>query len=183
MKSKRKGFTVLELILALGITVLVLGVVYSFFLTNTRTINETQINLDLQKSGEDSLSKISKKIMEARSIVGIISDNGTPVVGLTTCNIFSITFQTLQQNGNINYELRNHVLTETVVNQDGTTTRTQVGQDIQSITVNSIDNAVPLVDGHSTCRGINISISLAKNYSGRTYTYTVRTTINFRNHS
>ena len=48
MRKKTKGFTILELIIALSLTVVVLGVVYTFFLVSSKTITKTQINSDLQ---------------------------------------------------------------------------------------------------------------------------------------
>lgn len=48
MRKKSKGFTILELIIALSLTVVVLGVVYTFFLVSSKTITKTQINSDIQ---------------------------------------------------------------------------------------------------------------------------------------
>ena len=48
MRKKTKGFTVLELIITLSLTVVVLGVVYTFFFSNSKTLAKTEINSDLQ---------------------------------------------------------------------------------------------------------------------------------------
>ena len=48
MKKSKKALTVLELIITLSIIVIVLGVIYTFFLSNTKTIMTTEINTDLQ---------------------------------------------------------------------------------------------------------------------------------------
>lgn len=48
MKKKTKGFTLLELIITLSLTVIVLGVIYTFFFSNSKTLTTTEINSDLQ---------------------------------------------------------------------------------------------------------------------------------------
>ncbi len=52
MRKKTKGFTILELIITLSLTVVVLGVVYTFFFSNSKTLTTTEINSDLQLESE-----------------------------------------------------------------------------------------------------------------------------------
>lgn len=52
MRKKTKGFTILELIITLSLTVVVLGVVYTFLFSNSKTLTTTEINSDLQLESE-----------------------------------------------------------------------------------------------------------------------------------
>lgn len=52
MRKRTKGFTILELIITLSLTVVVLGVVYTFFFSNSKTLTTTEINSDLQLESE-----------------------------------------------------------------------------------------------------------------------------------
>lgn len=53
MKTKASGFTVIELIITLAITVMVLGVAYTFFFSNSKTLSTTEIKLQLQTEAEE----------------------------------------------------------------------------------------------------------------------------------
>lgn len=50
---KKKGFTLLELIITLAITVVVLGVIYLFTLTNNKILTSAEINSSLQEEAEE----------------------------------------------------------------------------------------------------------------------------------
>lgn len=76
MKKKKKAFTLLELIITLAITVMVLGVIYTFFLSNTKTLVTTEVNTDLQNESQNIQDAILKYGTEAK---GIFSINGTEV--------------------------------------------------------------------------------------------------------
>jgi type II secretory pathway pseudopilin PulG len=52
LRKRTKGFTILELIITLSLTVVVLGVVYTFFFSNSKTLTTTEINSDLQLESE-----------------------------------------------------------------------------------------------------------------------------------
>lgn len=71
MKTKAKGFTVIETIITLAITVVVLGSIYLFFLTSNKTLTSTQINSQLQSEAEiiqNNILKIGDEAIGLRSI-------------------------------------------------------------------------------------------------------------------
>lgn len=49
---RKKGFTLLELIITLAITVVILGVVYTFVMASNKTLTKTEINSILQEEAE-----------------------------------------------------------------------------------------------------------------------------------
>ena len=53
MKKKSIGFTVIELVIILAITTMIIGVAYTFFFTNNKTLNTTEINSELQYEAEN----------------------------------------------------------------------------------------------------------------------------------
>lgn len=48
MKKRTKGFTLIELIITISLIVIVLGVIYTFFFSNSKTLTTNEINSDLQ---------------------------------------------------------------------------------------------------------------------------------------
>lgn len=92
MRKKAKGFTVLELIITLSLTVVVLGVVYTFFFSNSKTLAKTEINSDLQLESEaiqkelllygtqakgiSKLNNVTIKDTNKYNYEGSIDDNG-----------------------------------------------------------------------------------------------------------
>ena len=68
MRKKTKGFTILELIITLSLTVVVLGVVYTFFFSNSKTLTTTEINSDLQLESETIQKELLLYGTEAKAI-------------------------------------------------------------------------------------------------------------------
>jgi type II secretory pathway pseudopilin PulG len=68
MKKRKKAFTLLELIITLSITIIVLGVIYTFFISNTKTLITTEINTDLQEESQKIQSELLKYGSEATKI-------------------------------------------------------------------------------------------------------------------
>lgn len=77
MKTKAKGFTLLELIITLSLTVLVLGVVYTFFFSNSKTLTTTEINSDLQLEAEGIQKDL---LMYGTQAEGISKINGVELI-------------------------------------------------------------------------------------------------------
>lgn len=77
MKKKKKGFTLLELIITLSITVVVLGTIFTFFLNTNKTIITSEVNSDLQIEIENIQKELSKYGSEASAIDSFVSENGT----------------------------------------------------------------------------------------------------------
>ena len=71
MKQKKNGFTLLELIITLSITVVVLGTIFTFFLNANKTIITSEVNSDLQIEIENIQKELSKYGSEAERLTGI----------------------------------------------------------------------------------------------------------------
>lgn len=104
MKKKKKAFTLLELIITLSITLIVLGTIYTFFLSNTKTMKTAEINTDLQAESQKIESELLKYGTEAK---GIVSINGSEIKDNNM-----IYTDALDENGKID-------VTEVVFNVEG----------------------------------------------------------------
>lgn len=75
MRKKTKGFTILELIITLSLTVVVLGVVYTFFFSNSKTLTTTEINSDLQLESETIQKELLLYGTQAEGISKILDND------------------------------------------------------------------------------------------------------------
>lgn len=75
MNKKSKGFTVLELIIALGLIVVILGVIYLFYSSNSKTLKTTEIKSDLQVEAEKIQKELFKYGTQAKEIEEIYDEN------------------------------------------------------------------------------------------------------------
>lgn len=64
----KKGLTLLELIIALALTIVILGVVLTFFIVSNKSIKESSIKSDLQREGKVTMELLTANIMEAKAI-------------------------------------------------------------------------------------------------------------------
>ena len=63
--KKRDGVTLIELVITLGIMSIVTGLIFLFYFTNQKKINEIEIKSDLQYEAKTVLDNISKVAMES----------------------------------------------------------------------------------------------------------------------
>ena len=79
MKSKKRAFTLLELIITLALTSLILGVIYTFFITNNKSLSRIEINSELQTEASSIQTEILTYLTQSEGISEInnmkIDDN------------------------------------------------------------------------------------------------------------
>lgn len=66
--KKKRGYTLLELIISISLMLVVLGVIYTFLLTNTKTIIATELGVDLQVEAQNIQDEILKYGTESKGI-------------------------------------------------------------------------------------------------------------------
>lgn len=170
--KRKKGVTLLEMLIVLALVVVVLGTVFPFFSTNTKSLNETEIKSQLQQEGQDILNSITQKSMEGQKISEINKVDGTSVLDITSCDISKITLLLLDGSESITYTLNSSNKTFTDL-----TSSNVLSTNVKSINVSSIDGKLL-----GECEGIKIVMNLSKKYSGKEITYSISTNIRFRNH-
>ncbi|KOA21413.1 hypothetical protein CLHOM_00840 [Clostridium homopropionicum DSM 5847] len=68
MIKKKKGFTLMELLITLALMGIVAAAISTFFFSNYNTLFKVSKELDLQREGERAIDFISKKAMESKGI-------------------------------------------------------------------------------------------------------------------
>jgi len=71
MKKKKPGFTLLELIIAMMITIVVLGIAGSMFTTGSKVFNDSDVKSTLQIEGQEIQEKISDIGMQGIEVVSV----------------------------------------------------------------------------------------------------------------
>ena len=72
---KNKGFTMVELMVALGISSIVVGLIFSFFISNYKSYKSVRNDSELQFQAQYILNFMSDKIVNSRSLSLVKQDN------------------------------------------------------------------------------------------------------------
>ena len=80
MSKKSKGFTLVEVIISVAISTMILGVIGTFFITNSKTLAEADARSTLQTQGESIQNSLIDKVNQCNNISQIsIGSAITPV--------------------------------------------------------------------------------------------------------
>lgn len=74
-RRKEKGFTLVEVLITLAILGIILPIIFTFFLTNYKTLNKSEIEVEVQTQAEKAIEKITNIAIESSNV--IISTEGT----------------------------------------------------------------------------------------------------------
>lgn len=194
MKDKTRGFTLIEVIITLAITVIVLGVIYTFSFTSQKMLSSTQINAVLQDDGRDIENSLVDIGMQSK---GIKTVNGTETVdasGVGTTKYYGnlLTGKKLQITGEISmighddlrysFELDGNQLS---LIKYGSTTSTKIlsknvdKMEIRPLDINTVTDRANSYFANAP--GLEISITLKKKEGLSEITYPVSTIVKFRN--
>ncbi|MBU5455638.1 prepilin-type N-terminal cleavage/methylation domain-containing protein [Caproiciproducens sp. MSJ-32] len=196
MKKKTKGFTILELIITLSLVVIVLGVVYTFFFSNSKTLTTTELNSDLQFEAE--------KIQDELLVVGTESKGISQVLYLGGLNITDESYNAISdmqaQEGKIEvneirfvddngyYELDYEGTNLTIRKLDNSGNElTEDGypellsKNVTNLYIRPIDYRMNNLGKFINAPGIEISIILKKNKGYSEVSLPVSTIVKFRN--
>ena len=168
MKNRKNGFTFIELLLVLALSAVVLGVVFSFFLSNTKTINATGVNSDLQEEAQDITQKITKDLMEARTISSITASDNTEAITRTSCDISRLDIDFLSGDS------ATYLLSGGNLTKSGEVS--VIGKDVESLNIETLDGK-----SFSQTKGVKITVNLSRDFANKTYEYKTSTNIIFRN--
>lgn len=73
MKKKKSAFTLIEILIALGVTVIVLGIVNSIFITGNKVFSDSDVKTTLQierQAIQEQMSSIGMQAVEIKSVNG-----------------------------------------------------------------------------------------------------------------
>lgn len=197
MRKKTKGFTVLELIITLSLTVVVLGVVYTFFFSNSKTLTTTEINSDLQLESEtiqkelllygtqaEGISKLNNVTVEKNNkynYEGSLDDNGKLDVTEVRFKIGAEYFTFIYDKGNNKLSLKK-------VNEDGTEVEDSelslpkiLSTNVTELKVRPIDYRMSSNGNFKDTTGLEISLVLNKKKGYSDVTIPMSVIVKFRN--
>lgn len=69
IRKRKRGFTLIEMIIVMSLTVIILGMVYSMFNTNNRILSDVNIKSTLQLEGQAIQEKLSYIGMQATGVI------------------------------------------------------------------------------------------------------------------
>lgn len=192
MKDKTRGFTLIEVIITLAITVIVLGVIYTFSFTSQKMLSSTQINAVLQDEGRDIENSLVDIGMQAKRITtinghdaGATNDYGS----LSAGNKLEITEVSMIGYDDLRYSFVKNATELSLIkyNSLGGIVSTKIlSNNIEKIEIRPLDiNIVPIADRANSyfanAPGIEVSITLYKKQGLSEITYPVSTIVKFRN--
>ena len=82
--KKKKAFTLIELIITMALTSVILGVIYTFFISNTKSLSKIEINSELQLEAQNIQKEFLNYCTQSEGIVEInnieIKDNNKEIL-------------------------------------------------------------------------------------------------------
>lgn len=199
MKKKKKAFTLMEVILALSISTIILGLVGTFFYVNNNSLIKTNIKSDLQKEGEAIQNQLIKVAQQSKDIKSIEIAGGMIPVDASTINydsfingantdITEVTFNQINDLGNkVPYTFALNARDLTVSYMDGSNLVTIVLSNkvssfkIVPIDYNNLTDAERSNKKISNAKGVQVIVTLDKKQGTNEASQEFKTLIEFRN--
>ena len=195
MIKKRTGFTLIEMIIVLSITVLVMGIVMGILMNGHRIFNQSDVKTTLQEQGQAIQEIISNICMEGSEIESVdldIDNNKIKSLKIKSYykngNTAEENGNTAEENGNIaeengntakiyNIELNNSTIAINGKPYQGKVKSIQIDKDI-------VKEAQKITDSHNYNKfssiAFNIVLTDKKGFSGQV-DYPINFTVAFRN--
>ncbi len=181
LKLRKRGLSLIELVVALSLIAIILMIVSPFFISNYVTLDKTSNQIDFQREAKMIMNYFTDSAMEASKISSIKIDNSkdsidltrnSTTVGLGKGDNISITFDNDELDNNIKttFRLENEVLYYKKDNKK----EFQIGQFVKDIEF----NALPSGTNFSTSNSIEVKIEFDTKYATP---YEVSNILTFRN--
>lgn len=164
MTVKKKGITLVELIIAMAILSIVLSVISSFFFVNYKTLNSVNKDLELQSQGEKTINFMVDNIIEGYGVktveiplVNLVSNNETEVNENLKLNneteIKKLSIERLKAGGE---EYKFELVGNTLNFYKGLEEKKEICNNVSTILVTPLPSGKSFTD----CKGIRIEIKL-----------------------
>lgn len=169
MSKKKSGFTLLELIIVMALTLVILGMVFQMFNTNNRIISDVDIKSTLQKEGQAIEEKLSKIGMQASSMSCDKNDN-TQVISIKSLN---------SSGEECEFEIKKQVRELYIIEYKNNDSKDKDKEKInEKLLTNNLEK-IKVLSKEEKSAQIEIILSKKKGYSD--VTYPVNTKFTFRN--
>ncbi|GFP77562.1 type II secretion system protein [Clostridium fungisolvens] len=172
MYNKKKAFTLIEVIIVLALLTIVMGVIYQFFFSSNRDLNDTDVKANLQFEGQQIQNSFTNYGSQGNTITAL-NGNNPPPADSTERGIENLTLTLYAGTETIayNYTATNKTLTETHTKEDGTTTTKTLSDKVESI------NIKPIGGTYDVASGMTIKVTL----QDKGITYSITSNVVFRN--
>ncbi|GCD13234.1 type II secretion system protein [Clostridium tagluense] len=158
MYTKKKGVTLIELIITIAILSIVLSVIGSFFFTNYKALNSVNKDLELQSKGEKAINCMMDSIIDGYGVVEVKAIEGSPETEISKLAVTKELYTSV-------FELRNGIL------YYGKGTLTDINGKANEKVCNSIKSimitTLPIGESFSNCTGLKIKITMASDKTGK----------------
>lgn len=196
MRRKTRGFTVLELIITLSLMVIVLGVVYTFFFSNSKTLATTEMNSDLQMESEGIQMDLLQYGTQAEGINEInntkitatnkynyegLSDNGKLDISQITFKIGEEYFRFIYNSGNSTLSLKKVNEIGTVISDESLRLPRDLSKNVIEFKVRPLDYRMKPNGNFMETTGLEISLVLNKKKGYSNVTMPISVIVKFRN--
>ena len=168
LKKKKSGFTLIEMIIVISLTLIVIGITSSIFMTGNKVFSDSDVNTTLQMEGQRVQEKISDVGMQAERITSVTGDS-------TSGEITKICINSYNEYGKHEFIIEKN-------NDKLLIDGNEISSNMRSLKINRdiIANKSNLEEFNSV--EFNIVLSNNKGFS-KAITYTVNFTVTFRNKS
>ena len=169
MSKKKSGFTLLELIIVMALTLVILGMVFQMFNTNNRIISDVDIKSTLQTEGQAIEEKLSKIGMQASSMSCDKKDNAQ-VISMESLNSLGKECE---------FEIKKQVRELYIIEYKNNNGKDKDKEKIsEKLLTNNLEK-INVLSKDDTSAQIEIILSKKKGYSDITYPVNIKFT--FRN--
>ncbi|GKU32017.1 type II secretion system protein [Clostridium folliculivorans] len=172
MYNKKKAFTLIEVIIVLALLTIVMGVIYQFFFSSNRDLNDTDVKANLQFEGQQIQNSFTSYGSQGNTIRQL-NGNNPPPADSTERGIENLTLTLYAGTETVayNYTSDNKTLTETHTKEDGTSATKTLSDKVDSIIVK------PIGGNYVTATGMTIKVKL----KDKGISYGITSNIVFRN--
>ena len=167
MKKKKSAFTLIEILIALGVTVIVLGIVNSIFITGNKVFSDSDVKTTLQierQAIQEQISNIGMQAVEIKSVNGDTTSN----------ELNNITISSYDKDGNL-HDFHLAIVEDTEKKYKFTIDGQEISSNIESF---KIDSSIINISAYTDA---NTKAAALKNISSIKFDITLRKENGFSN--
>lgn len=172
MRKLKKGFTLIELLISISLILIVMGGIFTFFISTYKANNSVNDEIELQSQGEKAINFMMDNIIEAKGIESVIDTKDADVTEQSApTDIKKLVVSKIDSTYNI-FEIKNDALYYSNSNDVNSDAVNMISNFIYSVQISSLKDA-----DLKSAEGIRINIYLKK----KDMTKTITNEVYFRN--
>lgn len=177
MNRRYKGFTLIELVISLGILAVILSLIFTFFMSNQKSMNKTEVKSSLQEEAQIILDYFNKSGMQAQKISVISGSEDLLSKNTSNVSVQNITFAL---DDGTEYAFNLNTSTNELYYSRQAITNKKIGSYVKDIKASILNGNSSTF--YNNCSAIKLVITLSKKgVNNEAFDYEVTTNIYFRN--